>query len=825
MKHRDKNAVALAMFAIAIIGTISMTFASLTPVSAAGAKMPLQTLDSRAAAIMTVTSGKDIGERNICELDIGGCLDNGEMPDNDELFVEYANRLLGISPHTIRASKNLAGNSLTGSARKIYDYLKQEITKVANGEQTSTTFSVPVTQFMEKLEFSKTELDVSSEDISARILQVSDTDISNIYYALLYDCPYELYWHNKKIEIQRPKLMDHGATVSIAADDALIFYFNVDTGYAAEGAVSYQVNPGKINAAKIAAATADEIVRQAASKTDYDKLAFYCRRICDLTSYNYSAAAKEDSNARDPWQLIYVFDQDPNTSVVCEGYAKAFQYLCDKTDFEDDDIYSYLVSGVMSDGGIAGGHMWNMVHMGSDGNYFVDVTNCDTGTVGEGNGLFLVGYTYGNVKNGYRIQIQSGQTIAYTYAQNMPEIYSAEALSLQEGRCHNWEMISAVDATCTVPGQKIFRCRDCGATKSEKTAAAGHAYEASFSWSDNMSGCIVTLTCKNNSAHQKSAEATVTSEITEPSTCVSKGTAIYTATVSIDGQTYQEQKTEKNIDINSDNHIGGTEIRNQKKATSKAAGYTGDTYCKSCNAKIAEGKGVTVDGNFLDKIELADIPAVITVESDAAGTVLRAQAELSQMADSCNKVTLSGNLVSQVTEAAGTENVTVTMTVKDTEGADQYKVIADVKDLAVGNKLNIYQLDQKTGEYIMVNAKTYTVGSSGNVTVAMNQNSVFQLIDAEQSAKIDRAISKTVKVKKASASVQKGKSTRIRFSSRLNMENVRKITYTSSNKEVAKVSANGRIVAENTGTATIKARVTLKNGNSKIVSMKVKVKP
>lgn len=824
MKRREKNAVARAMSAIAIISAISMLFASPAPVSAAGTKMPLQTLDLQAASIMTVTSGKDIGERKICELDIGGCLDNGEMPDNDELFAEYANRLLGISPNTVRASKNLAGNSLTGSARKIYDYLKQEIAKAANGERTSTTFSVPVTQFMEKLEFSKTELDVSSENISARILQVSDTDISNIYYALLYDCPYELYWHDKKIEIQRPKLVDHGTTVSVAADDAFIFYFSVDAGYAAEGSAPYQINPGKINSAKTAAATADEIVRLAASKTDYDKLAFYCQRICDLTAYNYAAAANGDSNARDPWQLIYVFDQDPNTNVVCEGYAKAFQFLCDKTNFEDDDIYSYLVSGITSDGGSVDGHMWNVVHMGSDGNYIVDVTNCDTGTVGEGFGLFLVGYAYGNVKNGYRIQIQSGPTITYIYANSMPEIYSTEALSLQEGRCHNWEVTAVVDATCTVPGQKIFRCRDCGATKAEKTAAAGHAYEASFSWSDNMSGCIVTLNCKNNSAHQKSAEATVTSEITEPSTCVSKGTAIYTATVSIDGQTYQEQKTEKNIEINPDNHTGGTEIRNQKKATSKAAGYTGDTYCKSCNAKIAEGKGVTVDGNFLEKIELADIPAVITVESDAAGTALCAQADLSQMADSRNKVTLSGNLVSQVTEAAGTENVTVTMTVKDTEGANQYKIIAEAKDLAVGNKLNIYQLDRKTGEYIMVNTKTYTVGSSGNVTVAMNQNSVFQLIDAEQSAKIDRAIRKTVKVKKASASVQKGKSTRIRFSSRLNVENVRKITYTSSNKEVAKVSANGRIVAENTGTATIKARVTLKNGNSKIVSMKVKVK-
>lgn len=28
-------------------------------------------------------------------------------------------------------------------------------------------------------------------------------------------------------------------------------------------------------------------------------------------------------------ELIWVFDGDSSTNVVCEGYAKAFQYLCD----------------------------------------------------------------------------------------------------------------------------------------------------------------------------------------------------------------------------------------------------------------------------------------------------------------------------------------------------------------------------------------------------------------------------------------------------------------------------------------------------------------
>lgn len=33
-----------------------------------------------------------------------------------------------------------------------------------------------------------------------------------------------------------------------------------------------------------------------------------------------------------------------------------------------------------------------------------------------------------------------------------------------------------------------------------------------------------------------------------------------------------------------------TEVRNQKAATCETAGYTGDTYCKTCNKKLSTGK-------------------------------------------------------------------------------------------------------------------------------------------------------------------------------------------------------------------------------------------
>ena len=81
---------------------------------------------------------------------------------------------------------------------------------------------------------------------------------------------------------------------------------------------------------------AGEIVERHRDKSDYDKLAAYRDEICRLVSYDYEAAESEATIFGDPWQMVYVFDLDPSTNVVCEGYAKAFKYLCDLSRFDGD---------------------------------------------------------------------------------------------------------------------------------------------------------------------------------------------------------------------------------------------------------------------------------------------------------------------------------------------------------------------------------------------------------------------------------------------------------------------------------------------------------
>lgn len=137
----------------------------------------------------------------------------------------------------------------------------------------------------------------------------------------------------------------------------------------------------------------------------------YRQKICELVSYNSTAANNTPTPYGDPWQLIYVFDGDDSTNVVCEGYSKAFKYLCDLSAFTND-ITCSLVTGTMAGGTGAGNHMWNIVAIGSS-NYLVDITNCDTGTVGAPDKLFLCGAAETEAGKIYTAHVGSGVTYEY----------------------------------------------------------------------------------------------------------------------------------------------------------------------------------------------------------------------------------------------------------------------------------------------------------------------------------------------------------------------------------------------------------------------------
>ena len=234
------------------------------------------------------------------------------------------------------------------------------------------------------------------------------------------------------------------------------------------------------------------------------------------------------------------------------------------------------------------------------------------------------------------------------------------------------------------------------------------------------------------------------------------------------------------------------------------------------------------DGSKTEKtvIEKTDdnTTATVTVKKDATGAITSAKAAVTTGADASGKTSVSADVVKQIQKAADTDQVALTVSVRDEAGTLKYKLKVDVEDLVADNELYIYKLDTKTGEYTMVNAKSYVVSEDGSVSVSMKTKATYALLDKAAAETISKKILNTVKPAKKTASVSKGKSTSFKLAKALNQANVKSITYTTSKKSVATVSKSGKVSAKKKGTVVVKAKVTLKNGKTKTVSMKIKVK-
>lgn len=376
-----------------------------------------------------------------CEgTDIAVC----EVQEGDALYEQYLSTLFYGEPTKNRLrSLSYFSSTLNEHERMLYLALKEQIEKVAAGEITNTEFTIEDADY---LRFTPEELGLESiskdnrDDWVAAIEE--QIDYAKIWHNLLADCPYDLYWHDKTKGISLNdyvyKYYSTGTGVRIKT---FTIRFEVDTKYAATGddgnPLPYQTNlPGSENLQRAvkAAENARKIVEENKNETDYNKLYNYMTKICELNTYNDDAAAEDpevmEEEGMAPWQLIYVFDGDPNTNVVCEGYAKAFSYLCDLTEFKSPYIKCYIVNGPMDGGtGGGGGHMWNVVTMDDKKNYLVDVTNCDDDSVGAPDLLFLAALP-GSADKWYTFTTEDGDETTFAYYPAMKGLYGTGADSI-----------------------------------------------------------------------------------------------------------------------------------------------------------------------------------------------------------------------------------------------------------------------------------------------------------------------------------------------------------------------------------------------------------
>ncbi len=432
---------------------------------------------------------------------------------SEELLDGYAAQLLQEAlPAAAQDESQLVPQSavqnLSGKELAMYQALKPLLREVADGKRTSTSFSIPAATITGKSTWTSADLGgipiIVGDDFNQTAVDIVfaelDFDAQGVLDALAADCPYELYWvyNQKGMSVTFPGLgaaTKQGQWVLKVNGDYRI-EFTVVGDYATG---THTVNAARAQRVRAAVAKAQGIVSQSAGLSAYDRLAYFRDAICAEVTYNQTAARSGSDAYGDPWQLVSVFDGDPSTNVVCEGYAKAFKYLCDLANI--DGVECLTVTGVMSGGTGAGQHMWNVVHMDDGKTYLVDVTNCDGGTVGAPDRLFLKGYESGSCTGTYHIRADQWHLVNYTYNSETHTNYGDAQLTLANADYVSTTTESIEGATVALnfesaayTGQAIEP--QVTVTLGDKTLVAGTDYTISYSGNVNAGTATVTVTGK-----------------------------------------------------------------------------------------------------------------------------------------------------------------------------------------------------------------------------------------------------------------------------------------------------------------------------------------
>lgn len=358
--------------------------------------------------------------------------------------------------------KSVRGDRLRGNTKKYYEALVAGISRIAEGSQTEAVVTVDLRDLMGgRLSFSAADLGVNSLWVEGKFSPLAQQafeekfrcDIKPLYNALLYDLPYKFYWHDKTVNsgamlfnvvsAKTGEPVGYYANSSSVyfkeADDPVVrFSFCVSADYSPDGQKGTQkLKAERIADANAAAKNAAALITENKDITsDYQKLINYKDYICDNNVYNSAAASTVGTaDYGDPWQMISVFDGKPETNVVCEGYSKALQFLCDHTDFTSSIVECYSVSGrldtnVSYSGTVSGkmaNHMWNIIRMNDGRYYMADITNCDGSTSFAPDKLFLRGSaTASTPSEGYRFNGNNGKYLYYRYDTDTVSMFSYE---------------------------------------------------------------------------------------------------------------------------------------------------------------------------------------------------------------------------------------------------------------------------------------------------------------------------------------------------------------------------------------------------------------
>ena len=446
------------LLALALLAPAALGEAAEVPVEAAAEAVPsLEDVDCDGV----VVSGEEPVPEEIVPPEEEADAREGEEEDDGEAWVDetlpsvirslrhpgdgqarldrYAAGILGLDGELAEANRHV-GYELEGANLRLYLKLAGEVQAVAAGERSGTLFTVTPEELGHGGKLTLKQLGVSKVRIALEnpyaMLDAMGVDFELVLKALLVDYPCDCYWLGDTF------MTDFGLvsyTSKAIRVHQINFGFYPDVDFAVDGDPElFQVDAGPVIAAQTAVANALKVVEKNARLNDEGKLRAYAQYICDSVEYDNAAygqlVAGDPDMGGSPWQIVNVFDGDPSTNVVCEGYAKAMKYLCDLTDFRGN-VFCYLVTGFVG-GDYETGHMWNIVTMPDRRNYHVDVTWTDS-SYGESFILLpateiLDGGGFFGFVGGYVVRTAAEAEYIYEYDGDTLTVYGSDVLEISK---------------------------------------------------------------------------------------------------------------------------------------------------------------------------------------------------------------------------------------------------------------------------------------------------------------------------------------------------------------------------------------------------------
>ena len=368
-------------------------------------------------------------------------------PDDEGLLDSYARgRLDAALPQQVPpgSPNSRAGDQLQGVDRAAYEALAAEVAEIAAGRRGSGVVALSLASLTDDLgPWTAADLGVTAiaengaitgEAVAAAAARLTP-DLEAVIGALLTDCPYEMYWYDRGAGTSAAPLSltasGSGGEWTLSCESAEVeLSMSVRADCSLTGtAGTTDVNTSLGQSVSTAVTRAQRIVSDNDGRPAADRLRAYADAICESAAYGGDAAESGVPN-RDPWQVVWALDEEPDTVVASEGYAGAFKYLCDLTWPGGEGVSCLLARGTW-DGGGARGHTWNVVRTGDGRTLLVDVAACDGGATAGPDGLFLAGAAGGSCDEGFSFEA-GGASVRYAYGEETRGAYGEEALAVSE---------------------------------------------------------------------------------------------------------------------------------------------------------------------------------------------------------------------------------------------------------------------------------------------------------------------------------------------------------------------------------------------------------